>query len=114
MKPSENTQKNLQTLIRQYPRGHVVAATSLFVGLGLLLVLPASEGTTDDRKSEPVTLELQHSFSAPIEGAPQEYAVEQQVSDPLQAFLYAQEEAVPEPAEPELALETFTDRKSVV
>jgi len=106
MKPSENTQKNLQTLLRQYPRGHVVAATSLIVGLGLLLVLPASEGTTDNRKSEPVTLELQQSFSAPIESPSEEAQTEQQVADPLQAFLYEQEQ--PEPAEPELTLETFT------
>lgn len=107
MKPSENTQKNLRTLVGQYPRGHVLAAVSLVVGLGLLVALPSSEGTTSERHSSPVSLDLQKTFSTPEQKEVEE-------SQPAPDFLadsvpeLLQEAIAAAPSEPELKLTSFT------
>ena len=90
MKPSENTRKNLKTLLGQYPRGHVVAAASLVMGLGLLMVLPASEGTTSSRQSQTVSLDLEKTFATPV--APALEALAQQPAleeEPTENLTYA-------------------------
>ena len=59
MEPSENTNKKpIAALLRQYPRGHVIAAGSLVLGLSLLLAFSSSEGTSSSRQSQPIALKL--------------------------------------------------------
>jgi len=59
METSEKGKKNsLQTLVRQFPRGHVVAASSLAAGLLLMGLFSASEGKPPERLSQPLSLNL--------------------------------------------------------
>ncbi len=59
MEPSENTEKKpISAILRQYPRGHVIAAGSLVLGLSLLLAFSSSEGTSSPRQSQAVKLQL--------------------------------------------------------
>ena len=48
----------LLPLVRQFPRGHVIAAASLAAGILLMGLLPATEGKAPERFSQPLTLEL--------------------------------------------------------
>lgn len=59
MEPSENTNKKpIMALIRQYPRGHVIAAGALVLGLSLTLGLSSPESSGNARKSQPLSLDL--------------------------------------------------------
>lgn len=65
MEPSEKTYKKpFPALLRQFPRGHVIAAGSLVLGLSLLLAFSASEGTNSPRLSQPIALNLPESGDA--------------------------------------------------
>lgn len=59
METSEKANKNrLLPLARQFPRGHVIAASSLAAGLLLMGLLSTTEGKAPERFSQPLTLEL--------------------------------------------------------
>jgi len=59
METSEKANKNgLLPLARQFPRGHVIAASSLAAGLLLMGLLSTTEGKAPERFSQPLALEL--------------------------------------------------------
>lgn len=59
MQATENTKKKtISVFLKQFPRGHVLAAGALVSGLGLLMALPASEGTQQPRQSHNLELNL--------------------------------------------------------
>jgi len=59
METSEKANKNgLLPLVRQFPRGHVIAASSLAAGLLLMGLLSTTEGKAPERFSQPLALEL--------------------------------------------------------
>lgn len=108
MEPSENTnKKRLSAFLRQYPRGHVVAAGSLFVGLALVLALSSAGGEAkSERQSQPLTLNLAKSeTSFDNETAP----LLQGGSKHSEAKAVAPATAEPvEPPAPELKRTTYT------
>ncbi len=107
MEPSENTnKKRLSAFLRQYPRGHVMAASSLFVGLALVLALSSTGGEAkSERQSQPLTLNLSKSeASLDPETAPLLPTSAEQSEPETSATVVSEP---PEPAS-ELARTTYT------
>lgn len=107
MEPSENTnKKRLSAFLRQYPRGHVMAASSLFVGLALVLALSSTGGEAkSERQSQPLTLNLSKSeASLDTETAPLLPTSAEQSEPETSATVVSEP---PEPAS-ELARTTYT------
>ncbi|UZJ44593.1 peptidoglycan DD-metalloendopeptidase family protein [Marinimicrobium sp. C6131] len=101
MEPSENTNKKpIAALLRQYPRGHVIAAGSLVLGLSLLLAFSSSEGTNTPRQSQSIALNLPEVDAFPELESP---AVESQPP-----FLASETTPQPQTQEPEPAALTYT------
>lgn len=101
MEPSENTNKKpIAALLRQYPRGHVIAAGSLVLGLSLLLAFSSSEGTNTPRQSQSIALNLPEVDAFPELESP---AVESQPP-----FLASETTPQPQTLEPEPAALTYT------
>jgi len=103
MEPSENTNKKpIAALLRQYPRGHVIAAGSLVLGLSLLLAFSSSEGTSSSRQSQPIALKL------PDTGQVLELeATSLEAQPPFEAAENSPQPQAPEP-EPEPQTLTYT------
>ncbi len=99
MEPSEKTtKKSISVLIRQYPRGHVIAAGSLVLGLSLLMAFSSSEGTSSPRHSQSIELKL--PTSGDTFALDEEPVVESQPFEVVQSPLLESEtpELEPEPA----------------
>lgn len=107
MEPYENTnKKRLSVFLRQYPRGHVMAASSLLVGLALILALSSTGGEArSERQSQPLTLNLSKSDASPDPEAALLAPTEAEQSKPE-----ALDTAASEPPEPasELTRTTYT------
>ncbi len=106
MKPFENTnKKRLSAFLRQYPRSHVMAASSLFVGLALALTLSSTGGEAkSERQSRSLTLDLtQSEASFETETARLPAATEQSEAPTNEAAV----SAPPEPAS-ELTRTSYT------
>ena len=126
MEPSENTyKKSILALLRQYPRGHVVAAGALIVGLGMALALSSPKGAKENPKihessqrGSDESVRTTHPVSLPLPGTNELLSLSQGHDNAKPAPFDATTTpigtqstpiAAPAPqAEPELQLRTFT------
>lgn len=79
METSEKAKKNdLLPLVRQFPKGHVIAASSLAAGLLFIGLLSTTESKAPERFSQPLALELET-----MPDSHQESTHSETMSDPL-------------------------------